>query len=265
MTFYLGTHMPGWLAVLDVPLFVSRRRLEKRKRLPRAKREWALDSGGFSELCMYGEWRTTELEYVAHVYRVRDEIGKLQWAAPQDWMCEPGIIAGDAKLGWPGTKLSVGEHQRRTVENYLNLRAIAPDLPFIPALQGWEPGDYLRHVDQYAAAGVDLTREALVGLGSVCRRQHTREVEGLIWRLRQGGIKLHGLGFKKDGLPRVHDLLASADSLAWSYTARRRNPLPGCTHKSCANCPKYALLWREELLRSLQPGLFSFGAQGTAA
>jgi hypothetical protein len=32
--FWLGTHQPGWLARLDVPLFASHRTLRTRRRLP---------------------------------------------------------------------------------------------------------------------------------------------------------------------------------------------------------------------------------------
>lgn len=56
--FYLGTHQPGWLGRVHVPLFVSHRRLADRREFRRAKASWVVDSGGFSELSMYGEWRT---------------------------------------------------------------------------------------------------------------------------------------------------------------------------------------------------------------
>ena len=62
--FYLGTHMDGWLAHVGVPLFVSHRRLARRKTLPKARSGWALGSGGYSELSLYGGWRTTPEEYV---------------------------------------------------------------------------------------------------------------------------------------------------------------------------------------------------------
>lgn len=256
MKFYLGTHKPHWLRCTKLPLFVSHRTLGALKSLPVALGLWALDSGGFTELSMYGEWRTTEPQYVAAVRRYQNEIGNLEWAAPQDWMCEPGIINGNAKLGWPGTHLSVVEHQTRTVYNYLTLRMMAPDLPFVPVLQGWTNDDYLRHVDQYAKHGIELSALTRVGLGSVCRRQDTAQVEQLIFRLWQSGIRLHGFGFKKLGLPRVHDILASADSLAWSFEARRNPALPGCTHKSCANCMIYAMKWRDSLLSGICGDLF---------
>jgi hypothetical protein len=242
MRFYLGTHHPNWLNTLDVPLFVSHRRLAGRRTLPVARGPWALDSGGFTELSMYGAWQTTPKQYITAVRRYRDQIGQLAWAAPQDWMCEPFMVAK--------TGLSVQKHQTRTVANYLTLRELAPDLPFAPVLQGWKVEDYERCADLYAREGIDLTQERVVGLGSVCRRQHTASAEALINRLHEHGItELHGFGFKVLGLEKVGHLLASADSLAWSYAARRRPPLPGCTgHINCANCVRYALAWRQRVV-----------------
>ena len=153
MTFYLGTHQPAWLRTFTVPLFISHRRLVSYRSLPAARCHWALDSGAFSELSLYGDWTLTPEQYVKAVRRYRDNIGKLDWAAPQDWMCEPQIIAK--------TGLSVIEHQRRTVENCLTLKRLAPDLPLIPVIQGWQLADYLRCIRLYLRAGVDLRAERL--------------------------------------------------------------------------------------------------------
>tara|TARA_Y100000310_G_scaffold234148_1_gene237084 strand:- start:302 stop:892 length:591 start_codon:yes stop_codon:yes gene_type:complete len=188
---------------------------------------------------MFGKWQTSPKEYVADVARFSEEVGELQWAAPQDWMCEPSVLAQ--------TGLAVREHQGRTVQNYLTLRSLDPALPIIPVLQGWEYGDYLRHIDDYCDAGVDLCAEAVVGVGSVCRRQQTSEAAGIITTLRALGIRLHGFGVKQGGLAKYRLALDSADSLAWSYAARRGDPLEGCGHKNCANCLKYALRWRERI------------------
>lgn len=240
-TFWLGSHMPSWLAATDVPLFISRHRLAPRKTFPRALGSWALDSGGFSELSLRGGWTITPRQYAGEVRRFSQEIGKMEWAAAQDWMCEPVILKQ--------TGLTVREHQTRTVCNYLTLRDMAPDLPWVPVLQGWEHNDYLRHVEMYGRAGVDLSALPVVGLGSVCRRQHTGGVEWLIRQLAADyGLRLHGFGFKTLGLGRVADSLASADSMAWSMAARRDKPLTGCSHATCANCLRYALNWRRNLL-----------------
>jgi hypothetical protein len=246
-TFYLGAHEPAWLARVRFPLCISHRRLCRYRHLPTARCAWALDSGAFSELSMHGRWILSPEGYVAAVRRYREHIGHLVWAAPQDWMCEPIIVAK--------TGLSVAEHQRRTVENVVRLRQLAPDLPIIPVVQGWRVGDYLRCVDRYAAAGIDLVREPLVGVGSVCRRQATAEIAGIVEALYARGLRLHGFGVKADGLRRYGHCLVSADSMAWSFRGRY---VRGCAHRlpgqgpaaSEANCLNFARQWRSRLLHS---------------
>ena len=244
MRFYLGTHRPSWLGKTSVDLFVSNRTLKDRFSFPRALGQWALDSGGFSELSMYGRFVTTPEQYVVDARVYRDEIGGLQWVAPQDWMCEPQMVAK--------TALSVTQHQERTVANFVHLRSIAPDLPFIPVLQGWTVSDYEWCMNLYSRAGVNLWKEPLVGVGSVCRRQATGEIDVIMERLAGYGLSLHGFGVKAGGLRLYGGLLASSDSMAWSFTARHSPPLVGCTHKACSNCLRYALKWRANVMRSLE-------------
>ncbi len=238
VTFYLGVHKPQWLGKMGVPLFLSRCQLQQRKSLPRSREPWALDSGAFSELSLRGEWGITHREYVAEVRRYDAEIGNLRWSACCDWMCEPFILKK--------TGLSIREHQRRTVESVLELRQLAPELRWLPVLQGWEVTDYLFHWEQYWKAGIDLEREPCVGVGSVCRRQHTVQVANIVRALQP--LKLHAFGVKLGGLTNTASMLQSSDSMAWSFHARRRPPLPGCTHQNCANCARYAMLWRTDLL-----------------
>lgn len=246
MRFYLGVDRANWLwhdAFLEVPLFLSHITLRRRRTpFPRATTSWALDSGGFSELDRHGGWVTSPEEYVTAVRRYRDEIGSLEWASPQDWMCEPWMVAK--------TGLSVEEHQRRTVDNFVRLKALDPSLPFIPVLQGWALEDYLRCLAMYDDAGVDLRAVPTVGVGSVCRRQSTDEIGEVMGALRAEGLRLHGFGVKSAGLRRYRDLLSSADSMAWSYRARRAGKSPTCatTSRNCAHCPHFALEWRERAL-----------------
>lgn len=240
MRFFLGAHMPHWLELVDFPLFVSRNRLARRRTLPRAIGPWALDSGGFTELNGMGKWSISPGRYVREVRRYRDEIGGLEWAAPMDWMCESWIVAK--------TGLSVGEHQRLTVDNYLALRGLAPDLPFIPVLQGWSIEDYMHCADLYERAGIDLTRERLIGLGSVCRRQNTGEIGAIVATLAGYGLNLHGFGVKTAGLRSYSLYLTSADSMSWSARGRRVQP---CIHgraRSEANCLEFAKQWRARVL-----------------
>lgn len=227
-----------------MPLFVSHRRLNRRGalerggKLPEARTSWALDSGGFTELSLYGEWRTTPAAYIDAVRRYQESIGLLDWCAPQDWMVEPFMLAK--------TGLSVAEHQARTIASYAQLGEAG--LPVIPVLQGWTLADYHRHVDDYARAGLDLDAAPVVGLGSVCRRQASEEVAAIVWSLHERGLRLHGFGVKALGLDTYYAALSSCDSLAWSYNARRNPPHPDCTHESCQNCPRYAMRWRSRLI-----------------
>lgn len=243
MRFYLGTHEVSWLKRVDFPLFVSDRRFRRQKSLPRARCRWALDSGGFTELNMFGQWTVKASDYATRVRRYQNEVGNLDFAAPQDWMCEPDVRKKTGK-----TTL---EHQRLTVENFLRLRDIDPALPFIPVLQGWAADDYMRHIDQYTAAGVDLCAHRVVGVGTVCRRQGTAEGVRIIESIAAQGIAVHAFGFKRRGLSKAAHVLYSADSMAWSFAARRSDPLPGCSHKSCANCIKYATTWRNKTVAQI--------------
>jgi len=309
--FYLTTHEPSWLSrpeiagdtswgiegtppsAGDVPLFVSRHRLSRLKRLRPAVAPWVLDSGGFTELSPHfggpGYWRIDADEYIDEVLRYREEIGWLEWAAPMDWMCEPEVVehaTAPSARGWE-MREAIALHQRRTTANYLELRQLAPEVPWAPVLQGWHMADYEEHVRVYEENGVDLTDPDLpaVGVGSVCRRSDDPGTGDLFLRLdlmfrelRRHGIEnLHAFGYKTEGLLTTGGVLASADSLAWSYDARQaanamrrlgydggvlpghydpgfRDPVTGrlIRHTSCSNCIVYALLWRTNLLWRLR-------------
>lgn len=248
MKFYLGTHIVNWLWTdkTSHPIFISNRQLRKYKTLKPAQTTWSLDSGGFTELNMYGKWETTPTTYIADIHRYTQEIGQLDWAAPQDWMCEPQVLKKTGK--------TIQEHQKLTVENWITLKNLAPDLPIIPALQGWQPDDYLRHRDLYATYGIDLTQQPTVGMGTFCRRASLRPVHKLVWQLHNDGIKMHGFGVKSDGLPQIGHLLQSSDSLAWSYTARFGTGVRcGTSHKAknCANCHIWANQWANKTISKI--------------
>jgi hypothetical protein len=273
--FYLGTHHPDWLNRPDVnvPLFVSRSQLVGRKTFPQALVDWSQDSSGFTRVQQEGRWDITPEEYVAESRRYVAAIGRPVDVWPQDWMCEPWVIFGTpdrprthpmwfhgtheargVHRGGPGDDLdtAVSTHQHFTVENGLRLRDLAPELPIRYVLQGWTVDHYVQCIRLYRDYGVDLAAEPVVGLGSVCRRQATGEIGHIISTIHREvpGIRLHGFGVKIEGLRAYGHMLHSADSQAWSAAARRRQiRMPGCTtHKNCANCAKWALVWREKVL-----------------
>lgn len=275
---YFNTHCVNWLwdpkyeqILRGYILFVAIPRLIKRKSpFPKALHPYCIDSGGFSELQKFGMWRMPAVEYVALIRRIVGQLGPelCLWVAPQDCMCERLVIEGGVGprgIVFVGTRemrgLTPGDpeqdrttavriHQKLTVDNFLELTGLAPEIPWIPVLQGQTLADY-EYCDQlYREAGVDLSQARVVGLGSVCRRQATSEIEEIVSHFHAKGYRLHGFGVKTKGLGRYAHKLVSADSLAWSEVARIEEiQLPGHTHKNCANCPDWAVKWHSRIVR----------------
>lgn len=270
-TFYLGISQPAWLAnplLADRRVFISRRTFADsrtgryRKTFPVAIGRYAVDSGGFTELQKYGRWMTSASEYIEFLARLREETGLYDFASPRDWMCEPAVINGGSFAGgmFHGTGTTLKWHQRQTVRDFLDLRARDPKAKIIPVLQGWELPDYLRCARMYRTAGIDLAAEPVVGIGSVCRRQNTREAADIIAALLDDGVRhLHGFGFKIVGLRNCWDMLSTADSMAWSFTARRGGTCPhspyarGVAPINCANCLRYACEWVDTHIKPPTP------------
>jgi hypothetical protein len=242
MRFYLGTNKATWLRRAKVPLFVSHRTLRSIKVRKMARTDWCLDSGGFTELSLNGKWTISPEEYVWFVTRYKNGIGRMQWASQQDYMCEDVMLEK--------TGLTVAEHQRLTTQNFIDLVRLAPNLPFIPVIQGQTLNDYLAHVDQFKDAGFDLSKFETVGIGSVCRRQATNEIVPIVSELKGRGIDLHGFGMKTSGLAKVGHLMKSADSMAWSLAARlTQYKRPDCHHTApkCSDCIVYAEEWHAQI------------------
>jgi len=248
MKFYLGTHVLNHIEKSNVPLFVSFRQLRKRKKKSFDNNlAICVDSGGFTELNINGKWSITPQDYNSELLRLKDLGLNIEWAAQQDYMCEPFVI--------DKTGLDIETHQKLTVENFLTLRSLKSNIHYIPVLQGYELKDYFNHFEMFESAGIDLRKERTVGVGSVCRRQNTKEIEYLFKCLHAKGLKLHGFGVKTNGLRRYSKYLQSADSLAWSRNARYLNEKCNiCLNnktKNCANCFNYALNWRNNVLKKV--------------
>lgn len=212
MRFFTGLHQPSDARHFDA-VFVSVNRLRRRKGAF-AVGDWIMDSGAFTELSTHGHYRHGVAEYAAEIRRWKDN-GHLLAAVSQDWMCEPWIVEK--------TGLSVAEHQRLTIERYDALLAEETGVYVLPVLQGFEPADYARHVEAY---GPRLAPGAWVGVGSVCKRNgDPRAVAAVLLAIRRlrPDLLLHGFGLKTTALahPLVRSLLHTADSMAWSFAARR--------------------------------------------
>lgn len=214
VTFYVGLHHPH-RAVHFPRACLSINTVRGRKK-PIDCPDILLDSGAFTELERHGHYRHGVEEYAAEIRRLHDEgVLKITAAVAQDFMCEPFMLAR--------TGLTVEEHQRLTIERYDALLACNPPVPIMPVLQGYDPQDYARHLLAY---GDRLTPGMWVGVGSVCKRQgDPRAIVRVLTTIRalRPDLRLHGFGVKTTSLqhPGVREMLDTADSMAWSFAARR--------------------------------------------
>jgi len=212
MLFFVGLHQPSDAKHFDRS-FISVNRLRARKS-DFVVSDWIMDSGAFSEIATHGNYRVGVDEYVAQIERWRS-VGNMRAAVTQDWMCEPWIVAK--------TGLSVREHQRLTVERY-DAIASKTTAYVMPVLQGYVISDYLAHIEDY---GDRLTHGKWVGVGSICKRNaNVAEIEDILLSIKRvrPDLRLHGFGLKTTALKSaaVNDMLYTADSMAWSYHARKQ-------------------------------------------
>lgn len=174
-----------------------------------------MDSGAFSTILKHGGYPEGPEVYAAQIRRW-SRCGRLLAAVTQDFMCEPHMLAITGK--------TVEEHQRLTAERYDALITCdLGDVYLMPVLQGYTPDDYVRHIRMY---GDRLPQGAWVGVGSVCKRNgDPAAIENVLMAIKRErpDLRLHGFGLKLTALASaiVRALLWTADSIAWSYAARR--------------------------------------------
>lgn len=215
LRFYVGLHQPGDAKAFD-RAFLSINRLRGRQK-PIPCDDVVIDSAAFTELAQHGHYRHEVAEYAAELRRLHEAgVVRITAAVAQDYMCEPFMLAK--------TGLTVAEHQRLTVERYDALAAEHLPFPILPVLQGYDPADYVRHIALY---GDRLTPGMWVGVGSVCKRNGKPEqVVAVLAAIKAArpDLRLHGFGVKLTSLmhPGVREFLYSADSMAWSFAARKQ-------------------------------------------
>lgn len=173
-----------------------------------------MDSQAFTTIATYGGYIHPPEEYARQIKRWKSN-GNLLAAVSQDYMCEPAMLAK--------TGLTVAEHQRLTIERYDALLRCDTGVYIMPVLQGYEPDEYVSHLRKY---GRRLKNGAWVGVGSICKRNSSPclILDVLIAiKTERPDLNLHGFGLKTTALSHgtIRALLATADSMAWSFAARR--------------------------------------------
>lgn len=215
MRFFVGLHQPSDARHFAASM-ISVNRLRTRKAAFAVGGPWMMDSGAFTTIATHGGYPESVEQYAAEIRRWACN-GELVCAVAQDFMCEPFMLAK--------TGLTLEEHQRLTISRYDSLTACDVGGVYImPVLQGYSPEDYVRHIAMY---GDRLKPGMWVGVGSVCKRNgDARAIEAVLLAIKavRPDLRLHGFGLKTTALGSglVRELLWSADSMAWSFSARKQ-------------------------------------------
>lgn len=225
MIFFPGLHQPSDGRHFRFACISINRLWRRKKRLPR-KVLVLIDSGAFTVLDRFGFYPDSHSvkAYALRLWQLHTlGIVTILAAVAQDYMCEDRIRTK--------TGLSVEEHQRLTIERYDALiaelkRLFGGQIPFhvMPVLQGQTAADYVSHLAMY---GDRIKSGMWVGVGSVCKRQGDPATIEVILRAIKAArpdLLLHGFGVKLTALlyGAIRRLLATADSMAWSFSARKQ-------------------------------------------
>lgn len=213
MRFFIGLHQPSDAQHFDA-CFISVGRLRKRKG-PFKVGDWIMDSQAFTTIFMHGGYPYPVEEYAAQIRRWKSN-GDLLAAVAQDYMCEPMMLKK--------TGLTVADHQRLTIERYDALLRCETGCYILPVLQGYTPDEYVSHIRQY---GERLHPGMWIGVGSICKRNSSPcLILDVLIAIKQErpDLRLHGFGLKTTALAHgtIRALLHTADSMAWSFAARKK-------------------------------------------
>lgn len=138
-----------------------------------------------------------------------------------DYCCEPQLAA-DRPLRLLRMAATVARYE--ACAGAARRRGLSAPMP---VLQGWTVAEYLQSLEWLALDPMPV----LLGVGSVCRR-HVRGLDGVLEIVEvldgvlPSNTQLHLFGVKSDALSMLagHPRIASTDSMAWDFAARRQRP-----------------------------------------
>jgi len=240
--------------------------------------DMALDSGGFTAMKLWqskgaqgGIGNVFPWTFAQYV-----ELASLlpcSWWSQPDMCCEPELASSqdeiDFRVNATATLLEGTLRYVWTWQNELAKSCAASVIanmikPPVPVLQGWTAGDYLRSLDLmlkvWSRWEPYLAPPALIGIGSVCRRDLLDSKHGLyaILEALEGalpkGSKVHLFGVKGMAIARIKMLpwVASLDSMAYDYGARIKAHRSGVSN-TMAHRSAEMTRWMETAAAQMRP------------
>lgn len=209
--------------------------------------DWALDSAGFTAIKL---WQTKGLQpgmagvfpWTYEQYIELASFSGCAWYAQADLCCEPELANSQHKIDYRiNATATLLEGMLRVIYAWQSELAksgwsdvmIANTLkPPVPVVQGWCADDYRRSFELMQQVWSRwepwLAPPALIGIGSVCRRNLHDPDHGLyaildaIEDMVPSGSRLHLFGVKGLALGELRErgYIASVDSMAWDMGSR---------------------------------------------
>ena len=224
--------------------------------------DFAMDSAGFTSMLLWrnkgkqrgmaGIFPWTCSEYVDFA----NESNASWWSQP-DLCVEKEIVSSAQEIDFrinatatflEGTLMLLYEWQNelsRTCSSTVVANLLKPPAPVI---QGWDSAHYERSLELMQQVWSRwqpwIAPPALIGLGSVCRRELNHPTHGLyaildrLEPLIPTGSRFHCFGVKGEALTKIRDKhwVASADSMAWDFSARVKAHRSGISNTMAHRC-----------------------------
>lgn len=206
----------------------------KRFRVTRPPADWVssicIDSGGFTAAKRWGKYPWSVGQYADFIGEVSRDV-VLDFAAIMDYACEPSVNREVYR--------SNKERIKATIRNETECMRVAPDLPWLPVLQGDNQTE--RAFDIAIRRRIGMLPAGYAGIGSVCGRGRAGAVETILfYRDQLPGIKFHCFGMHIQALDNdfCFDAVKSWDSYGWNWGKGQKDKdrpkeylrIPGETH-----------------------------------
>jgi len=168
-----------------------------------------VDSGGFTAAKRWGHYPWDYEQYADFVRAVSRDT-PLDFCAVMDYACEPAVDRSVYRTN--------RERIKATIRNEAACKEAAPDLPWLPVLQGDSLEE--RVFDLAMRLRVGMLPTAYAGIGSLCGRGVTpaRHVVRF-YKDRLPSVRFHGFGMHVQALDddTVYSVIRSWDSYGWTW------------------------------------------------